>query len=215
MGDFVGAKFLRKHVGLLAGLRRAKHAKHQIASIASVLFFGCFGQVIPFPRQRVAVRAVHVFVVGFGSNVLRQVFMKTLVLAKQASEGEFLIRFAKLGSCEKAKVVGDPVIRFVVGDAFFEEGDSFFDPLVAILVVIEFHRYIERKIVPLILPDFDKVRLDFGQHLQRLSHFVVVFILFVLLSLQPKNVHRDSTQSQRGELHGLTGRVDFRNAGLG
>ncbi len=141
--------------------------------------------------------------------------MEEFILAENPAKRTLLIGLAELRSREEAHVVGHAVIVHVVSDTAFEKLQAFLDPLVAILVVVKFHRHIERKVVSLVLPNLDEVGLNFRQRLQRCCELVVVFIFLVLKGLHPQDVHCHTTQTHRSQFHRFTGWVDLRNTGLG
>ena len=140
--------------------------------------------------------------------------MEQVVFAEDSTEWKLLIRLAKFRSRVEAHVVRHAVVIHVVGDAAFEELQSFLDPFVTILVVVEFHRHVESQVVSLELPNFDEVRLNLRERLKRCRELVPVFVFLVFQSLHPEHVNSNAAQSHRSQFHGFAGRVNLGDARL-
>ena len=137
------------------------------------------------------------------------------VAPEHAAKLDAFIRSSNFHACEKTEVVGHSVVPVVVWDPFCEEINPFLHPVIPIFIIIEFDGDVVRHVMGLVLPNLDKIWLNFNQSIESGCQGIPVLFLLMLHGLHPKHVDGHTPQSQRGELHRLTGRVDFHQLRLG
>jgi hypothetical protein len=93
---------------------------------------------------------------------------------------------------------GKPGFSAVVLGSRDQKVDSPFDPQVAVAEIIELGGNVVRKIVPLKLPDREKVGLELRDLVERGGEVVPVFLLLVLVRFLPQDVRRDAAESESG-----------------
>src|SRR5258707_643203 len=86
--------------------------------------------------------------------------------------------------------------------------------VIAIVVVVELDGHVVREIPGLELPERDEVRLQLGELLERGGEVRPIFGLLVVVRFFPQQIHGDAAQTERGELDGFAGRVDFAKINL-
>ncbi len=129
---------------------------------------------------------------------------------------EFL--FVRPPDFEAREVRQDPQqfrLFFVVTDTVFQKVKSFDHVVVAISIVVEFHRDVESHVMSLKFPDFDKVWLQVGDLLQRGSKIREVLALLVGNRVRPQLGGGGPVQSEGGQFHAGAGRINLAQVGLG
>ena len=92
---------------------------------------------------------------------------------------------AQFQAKEETKLIKNPVVFPVKRNPRHQVRQPFFDPMIPILVIIEFARNVIRQVVGLELPNLDKVWLQGNQCLSGSTHPVPLLFQFGFLNAFP------------------------------